>query len=142
MRAGRQTIQAFTNWTSRVMVTSSPTRMLPVSSVAFQVRPKSLRLIFVVAESPRRVLPQGSLAGGVGHSTVNTTLRVTSRMVRSPVTANSPLPERAMRVDLNHRPRPYQARVSTPRGLDVRRAANCLGFHELYIEGDGYFVAD
>ena len=42
---------------------SSPTRMPPVSSAAFQVRPKSLRLIFVVAESRTRVFPQGSFAG-------------------------------------------------------------------------------
>ena len=55
--------QAFTNCTSSVMVTSSPTRMPPVSRAAFQVRPKSLRLIFVVAETATRVLPQGSFAG-------------------------------------------------------------------------------
>jgi hypothetical protein len=51
------------------MVTSSPTRTLSASRAAFQLRPKSLRLIFVVAENPTRVLPQGSLAGGVGPST-------------------------------------------------------------------------
>ena len=50
--------KAFTNSTSSVMVTSSPTRMPPVSSAAFQVRPKSLRLILVVAESAEaRVAP-------------------------------------------------------------------------------------
>src|SRR5712692_7313442 len=67
-------IQAFTNCASSVMVTSSPTRMPPVSSAEFQVRPKSLRLIFVVADRPTRVFPQGSLAGGVGPSTVHTAL--------------------------------------------------------------------
>jgi hypothetical protein len=38
-------VHAFMNSTSSVIVTSSPTRMPPVSSAAFQVRPKSLRLI-------------------------------------------------------------------------------------------------
>src|SRR6266699_4796947 len=94
-------IQAFTNCTSSVMVTSSPTRMPPVSSVAFQVKPKSLRLIFVVAEVAIRVLPQGSFVGGVGPSTANVTLRVTPRMVRSPSTFNSPSPTTLMSLDLN-----------------------------------------
>jgi hypothetical protein len=40
--------------------------MLPVSSGAFQVRPKSLRFIFVVAEIAIRVLPQGSFVAGLG----------------------------------------------------------------------------
>src|SRR6266550_5626429 len=68
---------------------------------SLQARPKSLRLIFVVAESSRRVLPQGSLAGGVGPSTVNIALRATLRMVRSPATVSSPLPVGSMRVDFN-----------------------------------------
>ena len=42
-----------------------------------QFRPKSLRLIFVTAEIAIRVLPQGSLVGGVGPSTAKWTLRVT-----------------------------------------------------------------
>ena len=67
--------QAFTNSTSSVMVTSSPTRMPPVSSAAFHVRPKSLRLIVVTAEIGTRVLPHGSFAGGVGPSTAKLTLR-------------------------------------------------------------------
>lgn len=33
------------NWTSSVMVTSSPIRMPPVSRAAFQVKPKALRLM-------------------------------------------------------------------------------------------------
>src|SRR5208337_799406 len=70
-------VYALMNCTSSVIVTSSPTRMPPVSSAAFHVSPKSLRLIFVVAESPIRVLPQGSLPGAVGPSTLNNTLRVT-----------------------------------------------------------------
>jgi len=41
------------------MVTSSPTRMPPVSSGAFHVRPKSLRLILVVADSPNARVPPG-----------------------------------------------------------------------------------
>jgi hypothetical protein len=40
------------------------------------IQAEVLRLIFVVADSPTRVFPQGSLAGGVGPSTVKTTLRV------------------------------------------------------------------
>src|SRR5712692_4912106 len=93
-------IQAFTNSTSSVMVTSSPTRMPPVSSAAFQVRSNSLRLIFVVADTATRVLPQGSFAGGVGPSTEKSTLRVTPRMDRSPSTASSPSRTRVMRVHL------------------------------------------
>src|SRR6266853_3874483 len=92
--------QAFMNSTSSVMVTSSPTRMPPVSSAAFQVRPKSLRLILVVAEVAIRVLPQGSFVGGVGPSTAKVTLRVTPRMVRSPSTFNSPSPRTLMSLDL------------------------------------------
>ncbi len=55
--ARRLIAQAFMNSTSSE-VTSSPTTMPPVSSTAFQVKPKSLRLIFVVAEIAIRVLPQ------------------------------------------------------------------------------------
>src|SRR5690348_18109264 len=69
--------QAFTACTSRVIVTSSPTRMPPVSNAAFQVRPKSLRLNFVVADKPLRVLPHGSFPGSDGPSTANVTFRVT-----------------------------------------------------------------
>src|ERR1700745_3162081 len=94
---------AFTNSTSRVMVTSSLTRMPPVSSAAFQVSPKSLRLILVVADTATRVVPQGSFEGGVGPSTEKTTLRVTPRMVRLPSTASSPSRTRLIPVDLNDR---------------------------------------
>jgi hypothetical protein len=58
--------QACTNSTSNVIVTSSPTRNPPASSATFQFRPKSLRLIFAVAERPIRVLPHGSFPPGVG----------------------------------------------------------------------------
>ena len=44
------------------MLISSPTINPPASSAAFQVSPKSLRLIFVVADTPIRVLPHGSFA--------------------------------------------------------------------------------
>ena len=50
------------NCKSSVIVTSSPTSTPPVSRAAFQASPKSLRLIFVVAESPMRVLPHGIFA--------------------------------------------------------------------------------
>ena len=53
-----------------------------------------------LAETPIRVLPQGSLAGGVGPSTAKRTLRVTPRIVRSPSTDNSPAPTTLMPVDL------------------------------------------
>jgi len=43
--------------------------MPPVSRAALQVKPKSLRLIFVTAEIATRVLPQGPFVGGVGPST-------------------------------------------------------------------------
>src|SRR5258708_23427968 len=72
------------------MVTSSPTRMPPVSRAAFQVSPKFFRLIFVLAEIATRVLPHGSLVGGVGPSTAKLTLRVKPCMLRSPSTDNSP----------------------------------------------------
>src|SRR6266567_1161006 len=85
------------------MVTSSPTRMPPVSSTEFQVNPKSLRLIFVVAETAIRVLPHGSFALGVGPSMVKSTLRVTARIVRSPSAASSPSRTTLMRVDLKER---------------------------------------
>ena len=49
--------------TSSVMVTSSPTRMPPVSSAAFQVRPKSLRLILVVAETADAGIAPGIFRG-------------------------------------------------------------------------------
>ncbi len=81
-------------------MTSSPTKTPPLSSAAFQVRPKSLRLIFVVADTATRVLPQGSLAGGVGPSAVKTTLRVTSRTVRSPSMDSSPSRTTLIREDL------------------------------------------
>src|SRR5271156_437632 len=57
------------------------------------VIPKSARLIVVVAETPRRELPLGSLIGGVvGPSTSRTVSLVTPWMVRSPVTFNLPAP--------------------------------------------------
>jgi hypothetical protein len=55
-------------------------------------RPKALRLKFVLAEIAIRVLPQGAFVTGVGPSTAKWTLRVTTRIVRSPSTGNSPSP--------------------------------------------------
>src|SRR5262249_36592913 len=71
------------------------------SRAAFQVRPKSFRLILVVADIATRELPHGSFAGAVGPSTANVTLRVTPRIVRSPSTASSALRTGVTRVDLN-----------------------------------------
>ena len=51
------------NWTSSVIVTSSPTSTPPESNAAFQVIPKSLRLTLVDPARPIRWLPQGSVAG-------------------------------------------------------------------------------
>src|SRR6266478_3136752 len=76
------------SWTSKLMVTASPTSRPPASRAAFQVRPKSFRLIRVVAESPIRVFPHGSFCAGLGPSTSKTTFRVTPRIVRSPLTRN------------------------------------------------------
>src|SRR5437016_360076 len=75
---------------SKVIVTASPTSRPPASKAAFQVRPKSFRLIRVVAESPIRVFPHGSFCAGLGPSTSKTTFRVTPRIVRSPLTFSSP----------------------------------------------------
>ena len=44
----------FTNSTSSEIFTSSPTAIPPVSSSWFQVSPKSLRLMRVVAAKPAR----------------------------------------------------------------------------------------
>ena len=79
---------------------SSPTSTPPVSSAEFHVRPKSFRLILVVAERPMRVLPQGSLPGALGPSTAKVTGLVMPCRVRSPVTAYSPSPVRFTAVDL------------------------------------------
>src|SRR5439155_16010407 len=75
---------------SNLMVTASPTSRPPASRAAFQVSPKSFRLIRFVAESPIRVFPHGSFCAGLGPSTSKTTLRVTPRIVRSPLTFSSP----------------------------------------------------
>ena len=58
------------------MAISSPTITPPVSRAAFQVRPKSLRLILVFASTPMRVLPHGSFEVWVGPSTAKVTLWV------------------------------------------------------------------
>jgi hypothetical protein len=47
---------------SNSSTTLSPTSIPPVSRVAFQVTPKSLRLIVVEPSKPIRVLPNGSVA--------------------------------------------------------------------------------
>src|SRR5713101_4842954 len=78
------------SWTSKLMDTASPTSRPPASRAAFQVRPKSFRLIRVVAESPIRVFPHGSFCAGLGPSTSKTTFRVTPRIVRSPLAFSSP----------------------------------------------------
>ena len=45
-----------------LIFTSSPTRKPPVSSAAFQLRPKSLRLMVISVSKPTRALPHGSFA--------------------------------------------------------------------------------
>ena len=59
-----------------------------------------LAIDLVVAESPMRVLPQGSLPGALGPSTAKVTGLVTPCIVRSPVTEYSPWPVRFTEVDL------------------------------------------
>src|SRR5690625_483973 len=88
-RAGRgEGDQAATAEISRVMRTLSPTSTPPVSRAAFQVRPKSLREISVLAEKPTRSAPNGSVAEPL-YSTARAAGRVTPLMVRSPWTVNS-----------------------------------------------------
>ncbi len=58
-----------TSSTSMVISTSSPTRNPPLSSTAFQMRPKSLRSIRAFAVAPRLHSPLGSLISGVTEST-------------------------------------------------------------------------
>src|SRR5579863_4948941 len=92
--------QAFTNSSSSVIATSSPTRTPPVSRVALNVSPKSVRLTLVFAVTPTRVLPQGSFAGGVGPSTSNSTSFVTPCTVSGPETETLPSALRVMWDDL------------------------------------------
>src|SRR6185436_7392114 len=75
---------------SIVTLTSSPTSSPPPSSAAFQLTSKSLRLIRVVALTPRFSLPQGSRISGDSGSTSSVLSRVMPRMVRSPVTSRCP----------------------------------------------------
>ena len=71
--------------TSKTSVTFSETSTPPVSSAAFQVRPKSLRLTSTLPDRPTRSLPNGSRAAP-SYSKSMTTGLVTSLMVRSPAT--------------------------------------------------------
>ena len=71
--------------TSNSSVTFSLTRTPPASSAAFQLTPKSLRLIVVAPSNPIRVLPYGSTAVPV-YSKSTLTAFVTALIVRSPVT--------------------------------------------------------
>ena len=71
-----------------------------MSIALLQLMPKSLRLIFVVAVAPARVLPIGSLTGGVTSDTSSTTSFVTPCRVRSPVTLNFPGPAASIDFDL------------------------------------------
>jgi len=68
---------------SSVIVTLSETSTPPASSAAFQVRPKSLREIVVLASKPARVLPNGSTATPL-NSVASSTDCVTPWIVRSP----------------------------------------------------------
>src|ERR1700676_4494843 len=80
------------NSASKVSDASSPTTTPPASVNAFHTSPKSLRLIFAVADTPVLILPQGSLTGGTGPSTSKATSRVAPRIVGSPATLNRSLP--------------------------------------------------
>src|SRR5271154_2008199 len=86
--------------TSIEIATSSPTTTPPVSSALFQVRPKSLRLIFVLAEAPA-CRPPITLTGAPDDSTSSTTGLVTPCSLRSPVTLDLPGPAASTLVDLN-----------------------------------------
>lgn len=62
VRGPRRTADCYAACTENDTLTSSPTRNPPVSSAAFQVRPKSLRLMTVSASKPYLAFPHGSLA--------------------------------------------------------------------------------
>src|SRR5262245_33084125 len=72
-------------WIDRVIRTSSPTRKPPVSSAAFHVRPKSLRLSVRLASKAARAFPQGSLATP-RYVTGSMIFAATSRIVYVPTT--------------------------------------------------------
>src|SRR5271154_5623390 len=86
--------------TSIEIATSSPTITPPASIALFHVRPKSLRLIFVVAEAPACVLPIIE-TGAPDDSTSSTTGLVTPCSVKSPVTFHLFGPPASTLVDLN-----------------------------------------
>ena len=75
----------FTNSTLILIFTLSPTTNSPVFSVLSQVSPQSLRLIVVLAENPRRALPQGSVTAATRASRLSVTSFVTPCMVKSPI---------------------------------------------------------
>ena len=68
---------------STSMATLSETRKPPVSSAAFQVRPKSAREMVVEPSKPTRTLPKGSFAAP-WYSSGRVMERVVSLMVRLP----------------------------------------------------------
>src|SRR5690348_1855098 len=112
------------------MVTSSPTRIPPVSSAAFQVNPKSLRLIFVVADNPIRVLPHGSFVGSLGPSTVKVTGRVMPWIVSSPATDSSPPPSFETFVERNDR----VGNLSTSKKSALFKCASRCGSRVLIVD--------
>jgi len=65
---------------------SLPTTSPPPSSAWLNATPKSWRLIVVLASAPARMLPIGSLTGGVTSETSSTISFVTPWSVKSPVT--------------------------------------------------------
>src|SRR5512138_3699628 len=97
--------------------------------------PKSLRLIFVVACAPARVLPMGSLITSVGPSTSSTTSFVTPCSVRSPV----PFALRVRGVDAGHVDRRLDLGLVGRLGIAGRLAGERA---ELAAHGADHHVAD
>src|SRR5260370_37575104 len=91
-RSAKRSPCALIKETSNSILRLSPTRNPPLSSAAFHVRPKSLRLILVDADAPILAFPQGSFVSADGTSTFRTTSRVTPWIVRSPFRLSSPFP--------------------------------------------------
>src|SRR5712671_2265279 len=89
-RSARRFLYDLIRETSNSIFTLSPTRNPPVSSAAFHGRPKSFRLILVVAEAPILAFPKGSVVSADGACTFRTTGLVTPCIVRSPFKLSSP----------------------------------------------------
>ena len=125
-RAGTFASAAATFWinsVSKASDISSPTMTPPASVSGFQTNPKSFRLIFAVAETPVRMLPQGSLTGGTGPSTSKVTSRVVPRIVRSPVSLYRSVPAAVIFFDR----KVIVGWLATSKKSGLRKCSSCCG---------------